>query len=131
MESKEVRSKAKVVTIVRKRWARGEREAGKPQTALLNDDGMQCCLGFVCRALGASESDILGVGVPSAVHEIRASTRFVPPVGWTDWVSPAWLATIEYKAITINDDRRIGDEAREKQLREIFADSPIRLRFVP
>ena len=117
-------SKKKIVTITRSRWARGKKNRPREScfsqllhNSLYNEGlNTMCCLGFVCRAKGAKVKNIRGVALPDAAK---------------DWQSPDWLDDIADQAATVNDRYGITDREREKQLRELFADTPIRLKFVP
>lgn len=108
----------KVVTIVRSKWARGEYSSPASQgesNSLRNNDGTQCCLGFVCRALGTKVADMKTIMFPSGLAD----------------VVPEWLNDIEDNAALVNDDRNITGREREKQLHALFANTPIALKFVP
>lgn len=50
------------VTINRETWGRGK---GAKGSALLREDGMQCCLGFACEAAGTQRDKLMGVPLPS------------------------------------------------------------------
>lgn len=111
--------KKKVVTIVRSKWARGKQVPHMPDeeytNSLRNPDGSQCCLGFVCRALGFKVRDIAGAHLPS----------------WVFGDVPEWLITLEDDASNINDAVGKNSRDREKELKRLFADTPIALKFVP
>lgn len=120
-------SEKKVVTIARSRWARGKKNRPVKSGGELFDDELEnalynpglrtmCCLGFVCRAEGAKVASIKGVGLPYEAD---------------GWSSPDWLDAVANRAAEENDDESITDRERERRLHEIFADTPIRLKFVP
>lgn len=112
-------SAKKTVTIVRSKWARGKQvpadDYGLKNNALRNSDGTQCCLGFVCRALGSKVAEIAHRSFPSGLKDRP----------------PSWLISLEEEAAKVNDCEDLSARDREKQLRNIFADTPVRLKFVP
>lgn len=105
----------KIVTIVRSKWARGDKRPDRNK--LRNSDGTQCCLGFVCRALGAKVSQVYTVALPYGV-DLKAA-------------KPQWLIGLEGQAAAINDEADMTARRRETALKKLFADSPIALKFVP
>jgi hypothetical protein len=119
-------SKIKVV-IDRAKWRCGGEEGcsfsrGAGLVALRNEDGYQCCLGFVTAAV-KPELCILNIGHPrilcTDVPELveRRGNLFVE-------------TSLTAQAIAINDNRFSSDEKRERQLLELFKDSPYELEFV-
>mgnify|MGYP001569517174 CR=1 FL=1 len=110
----------KEIVISRRRWGRG------PTGGRLRDDetGLQCCLGFVCRAFGVPLSDIEGREMPDAVAD-RYKRRL-----------PAWLLSQAgkssvHKAARINDNSSLTDEKREARIMAIFKRHGLRAVFKP
>lgn len=131
------KEKRKVVTIRRSKWSAAQRLAkwNKAQAKAMGDkdeycdvdpallsseNGMKCCLGFVCQAVGVRVKDMVDVGMPSTLLG-----KLTSPL-------PEWLIDIENQAQTINDDGDITDRERESKLKKLFREkSPIDLKFVP
>lgn len=113
-------SKKKTVTIVRSKWARGNDIPVMPDqdysNSLRNSDGSQCCMGFVCRAIGYKVAEIAGVTLPSKLGD-----------------APDWLVSRQEAAMDINDDTDTHHTSRqrEKELKALFAGTPVTLKFVP
>ena len=58
--------------INRARWRTGGMEddsTGKSYTALLNDKGYMCCLGFRCEQMGIPKKDLLGLSSPEDLSD--------------------------------------------------------------
>jgi len=108
--------------IKRKRWLRGKPD----NSALRNADGKQCCLGFLARACGATTKDILGLPDPGATTGIA----------WPKGISPGGRGYDGYgntalvgRIISTNDSRGLLPEARERQLKELFAEAGVEVVF--
>lgn len=89
----------------------------KGTTKLLNEEGLMCCLGFYLLSLGFHKLDIFDVGNPSNMNGF--TTRKIK-----EWVN---------KAIEINDDSRMKDDVREKELIKHFLkhpEEPVELSFI-
>jgi hypothetical protein len=123
------------LTIERSRWARGGKNG---ESALLNDDGNMCCLGFACKVLGFKDSTVKNHGVPSDLvnsagsgsaqrHRGLRAGKLVESgsadEGWYD------TAPVD-KALTINDDNTISDKMREYRLTPILRKLGFKVRFV-
>lgn len=91
-------------TIDRRTWIRGNSE----ESALLRNDGCQCCMGQIARQCGVSDSQLLELSYIS-------SLPVMSEVAWLlkrlreecDWVDLAY---------EINDSGDLSDPARESQL---------------
>lgn len=109
-----------VVTIVRSEWVRGK-EAVETGSALLLSNGKKCCLGFACLALGVTQGQIDGVGIPVILS--------------AEVVIPAWLrreapASDVRKLVGTNDSSRTSDAARERRIKRIFSRHNLKAVFV-
>lgn len=98
------------ITIKRSDWRRGESLFNEKEwgvTALLNDQGKMCCLGFFCmQHEGLEEDSIKNISVPWETSELW---READPQGWMG------------DAIDINDNAKIDEVEREHQLTKLFA----------
>lgn len=64
--------------IDRSKWRTGhtaENATGQGFTALLNDQGFMCCLGFYSLACGYTEEEIRGVGEPQDIPALAGPTQ--------------------------------------------------------
>ena len=106
----------KEIVISRRRWGRG------PTGGRLRDDetGLQCCLGFVCRAFGVPLYGLKGASMPCALEDRHRSKL------------PDWLFSGDAEdAATINDKSRLTDEKREAHIKAIFKRNGLRAVFKP
>jgi hypothetical protein len=101
------------VEVSRKRWLRG-----KTKGVLRNQRGLQCCLGFVCRAAGWKARDLVDQGMPHSLYN-RETKETVPDMlkGLivTDWWYPAASDLADMLA-EMNDDKDITDAQREARI---------------
>lgn len=107
-------SEKKVLTIERAKWRRGgDRDVDLKvfgETALLNEKGYMCCLGFDARARGVPKSAIRYVGEPAEVEgESRVCRKYV------DWAARHDGDISD--AIGINDASKITEPERERRVR--------------
>ena len=109
------------LTINRKRWARYGSDKG--ESALLNEDGNMCCLGFLGRACGLKPTD-LRVGMPgdtySGLHHKWSKGVIGKRNPYSRWAS---------KAATVNDSDKYSPEKREAILVNHFKKIGIELKF--
>lgn len=107
------------VIIDRSKWLRGE---GYLASSLLRvSDQKMCCIGFVCKALGVSETDMAGV---SGSHTL----------GETGFKLPEWLTTRVrgadlFRAYDAND-QDMPESEREARITAIFARHDIEVEFI-
>lgn len=116
------------VIIDRSKWNRAIPEVEYRQqfglAALLNDDGNMCCLGFVCKALGLSDEQIVNKAYPQSTSlEIPQLTEFRD-------VSYPKDTTLSCTAAAINDSPSIPSKKKEERLKELFLEQDIKLTFV-
>lgn len=116
----------KKVSIYRRNWRtggdQGDREAQFGITRLRNDMDYYCCLGFIV-AQTRPDLHILDIADPEGCSaDIE---------GLTCDVAGHWRNTaLAWDAIQINDEPAITNAQRERQLLELFQDSPYELEFV-
>lgn len=125
-------------TVQRSRWCRaGTNQAPRsenrfykpfsatrdePTSFLLTKAGNMCCLGFVCKQLGAADENMLGVGLVNDINQIGLAGTLIDTFD-----RPTALFD---KAIPINDDKTISDAEREAKLVDLFAEYGHKLTFV-
>lgn len=140
------------VQIDRKKWLRGD------NGRLRDEEGSQCCLGFVCKKLGLTNNDIYDCGTPSDVIEhgerlpesrkLTIGERLSPLIKKDkvkDYADRAWVN----EAIKINDDFNLPytwyakhrgadnieeyeatERMREEKLTKLFAKHGFELKFI-
>ncbi len=110
----------KVLIIDRSKWRRGGDvyNITHGSTALLNDHGLMCCLGFDALACGVSVRELAHIGDPA---ELTMMVYELPP----DYMGSRLAsvapddfdnAPIVLRAIKVNDDAQITDAEREAKL---------------
>jgi hypothetical protein len=103
-----------VCTIDRAEWARGDTGTAP---ALLNNFGNFCCLGFLGKKCGLSEESMEDVFMPYDLSDDLRNKY--PSLSNSVWDNFA----------IINDDPKLSDFQREKQLRELAKKHGFRFRF--
>ena len=94
---------------------------GKGSTALLNNHGYMCCLGFRCHQMGIPKKELLYRTTPGSIA--------------TNWDIPDLLDSrgnntqFTNKAVGINDDNRLTSEEREKSITKHFATIGVTVEF--
>lgn len=122
----------KTITIDRSKWRRGgDKQENAGDTALLNEQGFMCCLGFICLAEGFTVEEILKAGEPCDINisvwdeatQERAQ-NLLEFENDEDNYPTVLTKEIVVRAIRVNDseDDRVGDPEREAALKEIFHD---------
>ena len=127
------------VTINRSKWRTGLGSAnrtGEGNTALLNEEGYMCCLGFCMAASKVAKKNLLNISAPGAClnqHAIdpnkamrSSGVRALTRESLTTCLSNSELA---FDAMKINDSAKSTPETKEKQLLELFNDSVFELEF--
>lgn len=107
--------------VWRDRWLRGDSQ----KATLLSDDGCMCCLGFLAKALGATDTLIEHRGTPEEAGSIPWPDSLVEQTedGRRD-------TTVCTSIIYANDgDDTDDDNERETQLRELFECAGIDVEF--
>lgn len=114
----------KTIVIDRSKWRTGDEytcATGKGYiTALKNNRGYKCCLGFIAEAHGA---EILGRSYP------RNTEKRIPFLSWYNKNENEWVDTeLALEAAKINDSDLPLDK-KEKKLRQLFK-GKYKLKFV-
>ncbi len=116
----------KTLVIDRKRWARGGNGGA---SALLNNEGNMCCLGFLGKACGAPANRLLERSLPSDTKTESHEFGY-----WSNLANIPWPKGIEFKPeddiAALNDDIILTDEERESALKPLFLKLGYRLKFV-
>lgn len=111
----------RTITIDRKKWVRGNLNG---ESALLNDDGCRCCLGFaVCQITKLPLIAIQGMGDP---EQVFAGQSFLTELNEDGCVVNNHLTN---RAIKINDDVLISERVREYRLARLFKGYDIKIVF--
>lgn len=124
-----VKKKYKIV-IDRSKWRTGDKglnATGKGTTALLNDEGCKCCLGFIAQQI--TKKGIKNSGDPSDCEFSIPLLNFKEKSFIYD--SYFWKNTdLSINAIVINDSGSTTLKEKEEALKKLFKDTPISLKFV-
>ena len=109
----------KTLTIKRSQWCRGGKEKYGP-SMLCNDRGFRCCLGFLGRACGLKDGQMVDIAAP--ISEELGEGRNLFPKPKEDWGV----------FMEVNDDPNMSSHQREKKLTELFKDElGIKVKFKP
>lgn len=117
--------KPKDVVVSRKKWLRGEGEG----FLFRSDDKKMCCLGFMCKAAGATEQDMENLSVPSELYErkqIEAGFCLKDSTNLDFSCNDDWI----FEAVNYNDRSDITRDEREKHLKRVFNQQGISVKFV-
>lgn len=108
------------LVIDRSKWACGGRGG---VSALLNDVGNMCCLGFYAKACGVNEVNLQNIYTPSGIYEEDRGSLSpkVADFGDTDWTDVA---------MQINDNPELRQSSREQILTAHFRAIGILVKFV-
>jgi len=140
-----MKRKIKVV-IDRSKWRTGScgpYQTGDSGTALLNEQGYMCCLGFCMNASKVAKKDLLHSTTPaSALNKFRCFdsgkiNRMLRSNGVCSLAYPTsggesrlFSSTpLTNKAMAINDADSTTPAEKEQQLLELFADSVFDIEF--
>lgn len=125
--------------IDRARWLRGE---GSDASYLLRGlDRRMCCLGFLCRARGFTEGDLLEQREPNdlvnvegledeqldglvAIHHHQEDAE--DPYDETDYTDEAVVGQL----IVVNDDEKLTEEVREIEVKTLMATIGVDVEFI-
>lgn len=117
-------------TVDRSKWLRrgvDGRGCEFVDSVLLNSNGHMCCLGFLAKACGANDKEILDVPCPSHAEGVawpKGVLRTRDPR-----VPPADSVTCQ-DIMVVNDDMEHTDTDVETVLTQKFADLGIEVEFV-
>lgn len=101
--------------IDRLTWARGGKNG---RSSLLNIHNNRCCLGFECKRLGVSDSDMLSVGRPVNITKPSRLPGYMADTTFID------------SLIIVNDDPQMDEINREFKITELFATKNIDVEFI-
>lgn len=111
--------------INRSKWRTGGKtpsyKTGEGCTALLNEEGYMCCLGFRCHQMGIPKKDLLGKGTPDGLSDKWDIPDLINAVG-ND-------SDFTREAIRINDNISYTHEEREEKITEHFATIGVTVEF--
>ncbi len=116
------------LVIDRKKWVRctGEDVMGRYGFSnLLNKRGSMCCLGFACLKVGLTKEVIRGHSSPNT-NTIRnllnsKTTKLSELLKSID---------VTNQLIEINDNFKTDDAYKEKEIKRIFRENGLRVRFI-
>lgn len=113
------------LTIDRSRWSRGDLNG---VSRMRNSRGSMCCLGFLARACGYSDTEITGLPDPRAV--VRNTSLNLFPVGMVlvdpDPVNSAAVSAM----IEDNDSVTLTEDKRETRIQQKMAEFGVAVTFV-
>jgi hypothetical protein len=139
-----MKRKIKVV-IDRSKWRTGgfsSKATGAGITALLNDEGYMCCLGFCMAASKVAKKDLLCIASPpTLMNTIKSDSKKLGRVLRSNGVRAlASLSLSDYRtyistdltsnAMNINDSHDTTPKQKEKAILELFRDSVFDLEFI-
>lgn len=119
------------VRINRAKWRSGDcshggnsaYQSGYGDTALINDEGFRCCLGFAACQLGKiSLKSILNLSTPEELPRVITPLSERTEYGVRD-------TRFTTTCIEINDDQDITQKQRESKLKRKFKTKNIQLEF--
>ena len=113
------------IEIVRSKWVRGE-DGAKGPTLLLNGQGNMWCLGFLSKACGYMDHEIVYCAAPSSV--LNEGYRNLFPT----WMRPDGLRD-SYpvnELMRVNDKANITECGREARITQILAEHGIEVTFI-
>ena len=124
------------LTIVRSRWARG---GASGPSRMLNDHGSMCCLGFLGRACGYSDTALYRRTDPGAVvrataagvkigEMFAADARCSFPEGLLN--EEDCLTCAGYSLIGVNDNPTLTEDVREESIGRLMAEIGVEVSFV-
>ena len=122
--------------IDRRKWARGNRGG---ESALFNDIGGMCCLGFDMRACGISPKRIKNLEMPRELQgNVKLAAKKIPHLlkfsmpNWSKDRVYGWYEDTKFatRAASINDNDKITERTREKRLVALFEKQDIALEFI-
>jgi hypothetical protein len=121
MAKVKVLSLPKSFTVKRSKWLRGR---DGDRSTLCNRNGKMCCLGFLAKASGCTDSDILDQASPwDLLLNKKIQLNGLAKIGYGNTTDSNHL-------MCINDSNGTKQEARERELKEAFKDLGIKLKFV-
>ena len=120
----------RTLVIKRSKWARGILNG---YSALLNDKGNMCCLGFDARACGFGPKFLKDAGTPEDMdfkNKTRAVEKAPHLLMFSDMDGHVEDTVFVRQAMETNDDVDISESAREQELYELFHHEGIVVEFI-
>lgn len=136
MAKKQKKQKQKLIplTIDRAKWVRGNIGG---DSALLNQKGNMCCLGFACRASGFAAKTIDQVGTPGGltVYAKTKSAKRHRKIKLGNLVAVDSNGNVADSdetshAVSVNDDGDLTEAEREQKLKPILKKLGFAAKFV-
>jgi hypothetical protein len=129
-------SKLKELVIRKSKWWRGknytEVDPGYGSSALRLPNGKMCCLGFLGKACGFTDAELLGKSFPRTTHYSLQDRWPRGLIGAEEAVEGSIFKTGREDNIgQINDTPHLSDEERAKELAPLFAKLGYKLKFIP
>lgn len=111
-------------TVRRKNWLRGNTDT----STLLNDTGSMCCLGFLGRACGIKQKDLLFRDTPASCADIAES---YPKSIVKKKKDKTWYVNSDicFQIMNINDKDKLSLSERESKLKTLFKKAGIEVTF--
>ena len=114
------------LSITRSNWLRGE---GPISSFLLREeDSKMCCLGFLAKACGAQDGDIVNSKIPSYAKKVSWPKGIVTVTD--SELGYSTDLTIELMEVNDLHNKNLSDSIRETKLKEMFASIGIEVEFV-
>ena len=121
------------LVIDRAKWLTGAALQYLDESVLLDEpSGMMCCLGFACKALGATDVQITGKATPEDVDGLKKqllSAGLLVKVGRTHYTCTD-NSGVSHEAMEANDDSRISNAKRELAVKRVLAKAGWDVRFI-
>lgn len=125
--------------IDRAKWrggSNGPHRRGPGRTALLNEQGGQCCLGFVCEQMGVPREALRNVSTPAGLSDEVVPTELTQLLRFK--IEPHMLYdptdhhSLEEQLLVLNDDADGGvtPEKRESEITRLLAAAGHEVEFV-
>lgn len=125
----------KYFTVSRKKWKRG----GANDTSLLTETGQKCCLGFVCKQVGAKTDSLYQVTEPCCIassndFDVFPVIRELVKLKLLNHGTPYSKDNFRNsemcrRLIDVNDNDAIRGKEREKKLNNILKQFKAKWRF--
>lgn len=111
--------------IDRTKWRTGREssfQTGLGNTALLNEEGFMCCLGFCSLQLGAKKEDLLSFLSPKSITYLLNSNN--------PFIESDVNSALSNEAMEINDSELFSLEDKEDALKSLFEKFELSIEFI-
>ena len=98
-------------------------------SGLLNEKGFMCCLGHVCHNSGFGKDQLLDRGFPSELLN-KGDFLDIPGLAYIDTWNCGTDSDFVETAVDINDSTTLSPKEREKELKALFKEHGMKLKFV-